>query len=230
MHTQYSVRESSPVMDFRLAPYRPAIWNWKNIVRALEFITRWWKLHQHTISPTCFSPTLGSTKVRAVGVRTVRPVRNFSKFLVFGLFGVRTVRSCSVFELFAQSWLWSSIYSVHFRVKLLNGGVVNHYWPITPTYQILCITDPDLAHFLLNLRPIFKYQRLRLSLRAPSNQNQFETPTKSRSSKKSRVFKRAVRWWSKWIFTWIGLWWRKILADKSKTTQQATSFGNSWKL
>ena len=144
------------------------------------------------------------------------------KFLVFGLFGVRTVRSkgtvrsCSVFELFAQSWLWSStcgIYNVYFRVKLLNGGAVNHYWPITPTYQILCITDPDLAHFLLNLRPIFKYQRLRLSLRAPSNQNQFETPTKSRSSKKSRVFKRAVRRWSKWIFTWIGLWWRKILAD-----------------
>merc|ERR1712136_209155 len=39
------------------------------------------------------------------------------------------------------------------KMKLLNGGVVNHYWPITPTYQILCITDPDLAHFLLNLSP-----------------------------------------------------------------------------
>ena len=35
----------------------------------------------------------GSTKVRTVGVRTIRPVRKFSKLLVFGLFGVRVVRS-----------------------------------------------------------------------------------------------------------------------------------------
>ena len=35
----------------------------------------------------------GSTKVRTVGVRTVRPVRKFSNFWVFGLFGVRAVRS-----------------------------------------------------------------------------------------------------------------------------------------
>ena len=43
-----------------------------------------------------------------------------------------------------------------FRMKLLNSGVVNHYWPISPTFQILCISDPDLAHFVLNLRPVFE--------------------------------------------------------------------------
>ena len=41
-------------------------------------------------------------------------------------------------------------------MKLLNTGVVNHYWPISPTFQILCISDPDLAHFVLNLRPVFE--------------------------------------------------------------------------
>ena len=41
-------------------------------------------------------------------------------------------------------------------MKLLNSGVVNHYWPISPTFQIVCISEPDLAHFFLNLRPVFE--------------------------------------------------------------------------
>jgi len=41
-------------------------------------------------------------------------------------------------------------------MKLLNSGVVNWYWPVTPTYQIWYIADPNLAHFVLNLRAVFK--------------------------------------------------------------------------
>ena len=37
INTQYSVSESSPVMDSRVASCRPAFWKSKNIVRALKF-------------------------------------------------------------------------------------------------------------------------------------------------------------------------------------------------
>ena len=37
IYTQYSVSESSPVMDSRVASCRPAFWKSKNIVRALKF-------------------------------------------------------------------------------------------------------------------------------------------------------------------------------------------------
>ena len=48
INTQYSVSESSPVMDSRVASYRPAFWKSKNIVRALKFgprilISKNWK-------------------------------------------------------------------------------------------------------------------------------------------------------------------------------------------
>ena len=51
-----------------------------------------------------------ATKVRPIGVRTDRPVRNFSKFLVFELFGARTVsskwavRPVRLFGLFINFW------------------------------------------------------------------------------------------------------------------------------
>jgi len=38
--TPYSVRESSPVMVSRVAFYRPAFWKWRNIVRAIKFLSR----------------------------------------------------------------------------------------------------------------------------------------------------------------------------------------------
>ena len=37
IYTPYSVRESSPVMDSRVASYRPTFWKSKNIIRALKF-------------------------------------------------------------------------------------------------------------------------------------------------------------------------------------------------
>ena len=37
IYTPYSDRKSSPVMDSRVASYRPAFWKWKNIVQALKF-------------------------------------------------------------------------------------------------------------------------------------------------------------------------------------------------
>ena len=40
IYLQYSVRESSPVMDSRVASCRPAFWKSKNIVRALKFGSR----------------------------------------------------------------------------------------------------------------------------------------------------------------------------------------------
>ena len=53
-----------------------------------------------------------------------------------------------------MAWVWTT-FNWKLRMKLINSGVVNHYWPITPTFQIVCITDPDLAHFVLNLRRVF---------------------------------------------------------------------------
>ena len=88
-------------------------------------------------------------------------------------------------------------------MKLLNGGVVNHYWPITPTFQILFITDPDLAHFMLNLRSVFEsFDILRLT---SSRRHLFENFKQSISSKKSRFFKRTFWWGSERIFTWTAL-------------------------
>ena len=40
--TQYSVREWTPVMVSRVAPYRPAFWKLKNIVQAIKFLSRFW--------------------------------------------------------------------------------------------------------------------------------------------------------------------------------------------
>ena len=40
INTQYSVSESSPVMVSRVAPYRPAFWKSKNIVRAFKFLSQ----------------------------------------------------------------------------------------------------------------------------------------------------------------------------------------------
>jgi len=39
--TQYSVREWTPVMVSRVAPYRPAFWKLKNIVQAIKFGPHW---------------------------------------------------------------------------------------------------------------------------------------------------------------------------------------------
>ena len=39
------------------------------------------------------------------------------------------------------------------RMKLVNEGMVNFVWPITPIHDLLWVTDVSLVHFLLNLSP-----------------------------------------------------------------------------
>ena len=42
---------------------------------------------------------------------------------------------------------------MNFRLKLINDGMVNFHWPITPIHGLLWITDVNLIQFLLNLNP-----------------------------------------------------------------------------
>ena len=42
-------------------------------------------------------------------------------------------------------------------MKLVNAETVNYVWPITSTFSILLVTDPELAHFVMNLRRVFNF-------------------------------------------------------------------------
>ena len=38
-------------------------------------------------------------------------------------------------------------------MKLVNEGMVNFIWPITPIHELFWVTDVNLVHFLLSLSP-----------------------------------------------------------------------------
>ena len=40
-----------------------------------------------------------------------------------------------------------------FRVESINDGSENFIWGILPNFRLFFATDPELAHFLLNLQP-----------------------------------------------------------------------------
>ena len=42
---------------------------------------------------------------------------------------------------------------ISLRKSVIENGVDNFVWPITPTFKIFFATDPELGHFLLNLQP-----------------------------------------------------------------------------
>ena len=45
-------------------------------------------------------------------------------------------------------------------MKLVNAETVNYVWPITSTFSILLVTDPELAHFVMNLRRVSIFSAL----------------------------------------------------------------------
>ena len=52
---------------------------------------------------------------------------------------------CFFFHYSSDKWF--------FRVKSINNGSENFIWGVLPNFKLFFATDPELAHFLLNLQP-----------------------------------------------------------------------------